>query len=109
MTLETRPLELRGGLGRVAQGLIAYGIVGLVVAAICLVALIWVNGKVGGLRTEAETTVGNLATTMDRRRSSSSARHSPRRRHGSRSAPVSSSRRCITRCVSPRMPRPFSC
>jgi len=66
VTLETRPLELRGGLRRVAQGLIAYGIVGLVVAAICLVALIWVNGKVGGLRTETETTVGNLATTMDR-------------------------------------------
>ena len=64
--METRPLELRGGLRRVAQGLIAYGIIGLVVAAICLVALIWVNGKVGGLRTEADTTVGNLATTMDR-------------------------------------------
>ena len=64
--METRPLELRSGLRRVAQGLIAYGIVGLMVAAICLVALIWVNGKVGGLRTEAETTVGNLATTMDR-------------------------------------------
>lgn len=63
---ETRPLGLRGGLRRLAQGLIAYGIIGLVVAAICLVALIWVNGRVGGLRTEAETTVGNLATTMDR-------------------------------------------
>jgi hypothetical protein len=63
---ETRPLGLRGGLRRLAQGLIAYGIIGLVVAAICLVGLIWVNGRVGGLRTEAETTVGNLATTMDR-------------------------------------------
>ena len=75
VTLETRPLELRGGLRRVAQGLIAYGIVGLVVAAIGLVALIWVNGKVGAVRTEAETTVGNLATTMDR-----TARHSTTRR-----------------------------
>jgi ABC-type transporter Mla subunit MlaD len=36
------------------------------VAAICLVALIWVNGRVGDLRVEAETTVGQLATTMDR-------------------------------------------
>jgi hypothetical protein len=63
---ETRPLGLRGGLRRVAQGLIGYGIVGLVVAAICLVALIWVNGRIGGLRAEAETTVGNLATTMER-------------------------------------------
>jgi hypothetical protein len=63
---EARPVGLRGGLRRLAQGLIAYGIIGLVVAAICLVALIWVNGRVGGLRAEAETTVGNLATTMDR-------------------------------------------
>lgn len=63
---ETRPLGLRGGLQRVAQGLIAYGIIGLVVAAICLLALIWVNGRIGGLRTEVDTTVGNLATTMER-------------------------------------------
>jgi hypothetical protein len=63
---EARPLGLRGGLGRVAQGLIAYGIVGLVVAAVCLVALIWVNGRVGGLRAEAETSVGQLATSMER-------------------------------------------
>jgi hypothetical protein len=62
---EARPLGLRGGLRRLAQGLIAYGIIGLVVAAVCLVALIWVNGRVGGLRTEAETTVGSLATTME--------------------------------------------
>ena len=53
--METRPLELRGGLRRVAQGLIAYGIVGLVVAAICLVALIWVNGKVVGPLSAADT------------------------------------------------------
>jgi hypothetical protein len=64
--VESRPLGVRGGLRRVAHGLIAYGIVGLVVAAICLVALIWVNGRIGGLRAEAETTVGNLATTMER-------------------------------------------
>lgn len=63
---ETRPLGLRGGLRRLAQGLIGYGIVGLVVAAVCLVALIWVNGRVAGLRVEAETTVGQLATSMDR-------------------------------------------
>ncbi len=63
---ETRPFGLRGGLRRVAQGLIGYGIAGLVVAVICLVALIWVNGRVGGLRAEAETTVGQLATSMER-------------------------------------------
>ena len=63
---EARPLGLHGGLRRVAQGLIAYGIVGLIVAAVCLVALVWVNGRIGGLRAEVETTVGNLATTMER-------------------------------------------
>jgi hypothetical protein len=63
---EPDPLRLRVGLRRAAQGLIAYGIVGLLVAATCLVALVWVNGRVGALRTEAETSVGQLATSMER-------------------------------------------
>jgi hypothetical protein len=63
---DTRPIPLRGGLGRVAQGLIAYGIIGLIVAAVCLIALIWVNGRVGALRAEAEMSVGQLSTSMER-------------------------------------------
>jgi hypothetical protein len=67
MTVEAaRPLGLRGGLGRFSTGLIAYGVIGLVVAAIGLGALVWVNGRVGNVRSEAGTTVAQLATTMER-------------------------------------------
>jgi uncharacterized phage infection (PIP) family protein YhgE len=67
LTVETtRPLGLRGGLGRLSTGLIAYGIIGLVVAAIGLGALVWVNGRIGNVRSEAGTTVAQLATTMER-------------------------------------------
>jgi hypothetical protein len=60
---ETQPLELRGGLRRLSTGLIAYGVAGLVVAAIAFGALVWVNGRIGNLRTEVVTTVSQLATT----------------------------------------------
>ena len=49
---ESRPLGLRGGLRRLSRGLIAYGIVGLVVAAIGFGALVWVNSRVSSLRGE---------------------------------------------------------
>jgi hypothetical protein len=63
---ETRPLDLRGGLHRLSRGLIAYGIIGLVVATIGFGALVWVNGRITNLRAEVDTTVGLLATTTDR-------------------------------------------
>jgi hypothetical protein len=62
---ERRPLDLRRGLDRLSRGLIAYGIVGLVVAAIALGALLWVNGRIGNLRTEVTTTISQLAVTTD--------------------------------------------
>jgi hypothetical protein len=62
----SRPLDLRGGLDRLSRGLIAYGIIGLVVAAIGLAALFWVSGQVGSVRAEVGTSVGQLATTMER-------------------------------------------
>jgi hypothetical protein len=49
-----------------SRGLIAYGIIGLVVATIGFGALIWVNGRVSNLRAEVDTTVGLLANTTDR-------------------------------------------
>ena len=61
-----RPLGLRAGLRRLSLGLIAYGVIGLVVAAIALGALVWVNGRIGALGTRVELTVGQLATTMGR-------------------------------------------
>jgi hypothetical protein len=62
---ESRDLGLRGGLHRLSRGLIAYGIVGLVVAAVGFGALVWVNDRIATLRGEAETTVARLATTME--------------------------------------------
>lgn len=50
---------------RLRQGLIAYGVVGLVVAAIGFGAMVWVNGQIGTLRTDAEATVVQAATTME--------------------------------------------
>ena len=61
---EVRPVELRASLHRLSRGLISYGIVGLVVAAIGVSALVWVDGRIDNLRREAETTVVQLATTM---------------------------------------------
>jgi hypothetical protein len=61
---QSRPLGLRGGLRRLSRGLIAYGIIGLVVAAIGFGALVWVNGRVSSLRAEVETTLGQRSITM---------------------------------------------
>jgi len=66
---ETRPPDLRGvrdGLRRLSRGLIAYGIIGVVVAAIGFGALVWVNGRISALGDRVEVTVGELATTMER-------------------------------------------
>jgi hypothetical protein len=60
------PLGLRSGLERLSRGLIAYGIIGLVVAAIGLGALVWVSGRVGSVSGEVQTSVRQLATTVDR-------------------------------------------
>jgi hypothetical protein len=56
---------LRGGLRRLSAGLIAYGILGLVVAAIGFGALVWVNGRVTNLRGEVATTLAQEAATME--------------------------------------------
>jgi hypothetical protein len=60
-----RPFDLRGGLHRLSRGLVAYGILGLVVAAIGFGALVWVNGRVSNLRAEVDTTLGQRATAME--------------------------------------------
>jgi methyl-accepting chemotaxis protein len=57
--------DLRGGLGRLSRGLIAYGLIGLVVAAIGFGALVWVNGRISTLGDRVAVTVGELATTME--------------------------------------------
>ncbi|HEX6869431.1 MAG TPA: hypothetical protein VF119_11530 [Candidatus Limnocylindrales bacterium] len=60
------PPDLRGGLTRLSRGLIAYGIVGLIVAALGFVVLIYVNGRIDAAGERVDTTVAELATTLDR-------------------------------------------
>jgi len=48
-----------------SRGLIAYGVVGLLVAAIGLGAMVWVNGRISAVRAEARTTVAQLAGTIE--------------------------------------------
>jgi hypothetical protein len=61
----TSSLGLRDGLRRLGTGLIVYGVAGLVVAAIGFGAVVWVNERVGTLRSEAEATLTQEAATME--------------------------------------------
>jgi hypothetical protein len=58
-------IDLRRGVDQLSRGLIAYGIIGLVVAAIGVGGLVWVNGRVGSVRSEAGTTIAQLTTTTE--------------------------------------------
>lgn len=60
----TQPLGLRGGLRRLGSGLIAYGLLGLAVAALGFGALVWVDGRVSTLRVEVEATQRQQATVL---------------------------------------------
>ena len=71
---ELQPLDLRRGLHRLSRGLVAYGVIGIVKRVTWwpqlmmgftfgFGALVWVNGRIGGLRTEVTTTIGQIAVT----------------------------------------------
>jgi hypothetical protein len=60
------PPDLRGGLGRLSRGLIAYGIIGLVVAALGLGVLFYVNARIDAAGSRVEDTVAEVATSLDR-------------------------------------------
>ena len=66
MTTDTRPLVSRDGLQRLGTGLIAYGLIGLLIAGLGLGALAWVNGRIGALSERVETSVDGLATALER-------------------------------------------
>ncbi|MFL5675408.1 MAG: hypothetical protein ACJ779_10400 [Chloroflexota bacterium] len=57
--------DLRLGLGRLSRGLIAYGVIGLVFAALSLGVLVYVNNRFDTAGKRVETTMGTLATTID--------------------------------------------
>ena len=60
---EPGALRIRRGLHRLSRGLIAYGIIGLIVTAIGFGALVWANDRVGHLRSDTEATIARLAST----------------------------------------------
>lgn len=58
-------MTLTAGLRRASTGLLIYGVVGLLVAALGLVALAWVGGRVGGLAERTASQVEELALTLE--------------------------------------------
>ena len=62
----TGSFGLRGGLRRLSGALIGYGVAGLMVALLGLLALVWVSGRVVALADSVDAEVTQLATTLDR-------------------------------------------
>lgn len=60
-----RRTGLRFGLGRVATGLIAYGVIGLTITVIGSVALVWAGVRVGGVAARTGEQVEAIVTTLD--------------------------------------------
>ncbi len=56
---------LRPGLHRLANGLVAYGVIGLIVTLLGLVALGWVGGRIGDLTDRASARIEQVADTLD--------------------------------------------
>ncbi len=66
MTSETAPESVRAVLPRLAQGLIGYGVIGLILAIVAAIALVWAAGRFTALGGRVETQVATLADTLDR-------------------------------------------
>jgi hypothetical protein len=66
----TEPVVLAGlgrpALRRLANGLIAYGVVGLLIAVAALIGLLWLSGRVGGLTAGSGGQVDSIVETLDR-------------------------------------------
>ena len=60
-----RPLSLRCGLRRLSGGLLVYGALGLVVALLGLLALVWVSGRIDALAQRAEVQVDAVIASLD--------------------------------------------
>lgn len=63
--LAARPVTLRRGLRRLGSGLIAYGVLGLVLALAGGLALAWVGGRVGGIADRTSGQVDSIVSTLD--------------------------------------------
>lgn len=60
------PPVSRAGLGRLATGLVAYGAIGLAIAVVGLVALLYAGQRIGGLAERTSAQVESIITTLDR-------------------------------------------
>ena len=66
MTEAPAPASVRVALPRLANGLIAYGVLGLVLALIAALALAWAGGRFASLGERIETQAVTIADTLDR-------------------------------------------
>ena len=60
-----RPLGLRSGLRRLSGGLLIYGALGLLIALLGLLALVWVGGRIDALAERAEVQVDAVIASLD--------------------------------------------
>jgi hypothetical protein len=58
-------VRLRTGLRHLATGLIVYGAIGVAIAVLGLIALIWLSGRVGGLAERTGDQVTTIVETLD--------------------------------------------
>ena len=66
MTAGRPPRSLRSGLRRLATGLLAYGAVGLLIALIAAIALVWAGTRLSSLGTQVETRMSDVVGTLER-------------------------------------------
>lgn len=66
LTEASTPASVRGALPRLANGLIAYGVIGLVLAVVAALALAWAGGRFASLGDRIETQAATIADTLDR-------------------------------------------
>ena len=66
MTSTPTPGSLRAVLRRLATGLIAYGVIGLVLAVVALMAVVWAGGRITAVGGRVETQIAAVVETLDR-------------------------------------------
>jgi hypothetical protein len=66
VTTAPAPRSLRAGLRRLATGLIAYGVIGLILAVIAAIALIYAGGRLSALGGRVEQQIDTVVATLDR-------------------------------------------
>ncbi len=66
MTSTPTPGPLRAVLRRLATGLIAYGVIGLALALIALIAVVWAGGRLAAVGSRVETQIAAVVETLDR-------------------------------------------